>query len=145
VDRVLAILQDSILSGIQEPQSNEGGRTVEFDAIIIGSGQAGSPLAFALARHGWKVALVERSHLGGTCINTGCTPTKTLVHRAEVAHYARNGARWGVSTREASVELPKIIAQKDALIQRRREGQQRGIDHTYTCIEGRQDLLVRTN
>jgi pyruvate/2-oxoglutarate dehydrogenase complex dihydrolipoamide dehydrogenase (E3) component len=101
---------------------------MEFDAIIIGSGQAGSPLALALARHGWKVALVERSHLGGTCINTGCTPTKTLVHRAEVAHYARNGARWGVSTREVSVDLAKIIAQKDALIQSRREGQQKGID-----------------
>ncbi len=100
---------------------------MEFDAVIIGSGQAGSPLALALARHGWKVALVERSHLGGTCINTGCTPTKTLVHRAEVAHYARNGARWGVSTREVSVDLPKIIAQKDALIQSRREGQQKGI------------------
>jgi pyruvate/2-oxoglutarate dehydrogenase complex dihydrolipoamide dehydrogenase (E3) component len=101
---------------------------MEFDAIIIGSGQAGSPLALGLARHGWKVALIERSHLGGTCINTGCTPTKTLVHRAEVAHYARNGARWGVSTREVSVDLPKIIAQKDALIQSRREGQQKGID-----------------
>jgi pyruvate/2-oxoglutarate dehydrogenase complex dihydrolipoamide dehydrogenase (E3) component len=101
---------------------------MEFDAVIIGSGQAGSPLALRLARHGWKVALVERSHLGGTCINTGCTPTKTLVQRAEVAHYARNGARWGVSTREVSVDLPKIIAQKDRLIESRREGQQKGID-----------------
>ncbi len=101
---------------------------MEFDAIIIGSGQAGSPLALALARHGWKVALIERSHLGGTCINTGCTPTKTLIHRAEVAHYARNGERWGVLTREVTVDLPKIIAQKDALIQSRREGQQKAID-----------------
>ncbi len=101
---------------------------MEFDAIIIGSGQAGSPLAFALGRHGWKVALIERNHLGGTCINTGCTPTKTLVHRAEVAHYARRGARWGVSTREVSVDLPKIIAQKDSLIESHREGQQKRID-----------------
>lgn len=106
----------------------KGGRTMEFDAIIVGSGQAGSPLASALAQHGWKVALIERSHLGGTCINTGCTPTKTLVHRAEVAHYARSGARWGVSTKEVRVDLPKIIAQKDALIQSRREGQQKRID-----------------
>lgn len=101
---------------------------MDFEAIVIGSGQAGTPLAYALARHGWKVALIERSHLGGTCINTGCTPTKTLVHRAEVAHYARSGARWGVSAREVSVDLPKIIAQKDALIQSRREGHQKTID-----------------
>jgi pyruvate/2-oxoglutarate dehydrogenase complex dihydrolipoamide dehydrogenase (E3) component len=102
---------------------------MEFDAIIIGSGQGGSPLALALARHGWKVALVERSHLGGTCINTGCTPTKTLVHRAEVAHYARNGARWGVSTREVSVDLRDHCASINS--------------RTCACIEGRQDSLDR--
>ncbi len=101
---------------------------MEFDAIIIGAGQAGSPLASAVAKHGWKVALIEQSQLGGTCINTGCTPTKTLVHRAEVAHYARNAARWGVLTKNVSVDLPKIVAQKDALIQSRRDGQQKAIN-----------------
>lgn len=101
---------------------------MEFDAIIIGAGQAGSPLASGVAKHGWKVALIEQSQLGGTCINTGCTPTKTLVHRAEVAHYARNAARWGVLTKNVSVDLPKIVAQKDALIQSRRDGQQKAIN-----------------
>jgi pyruvate/2-oxoglutarate dehydrogenase complex dihydrolipoamide dehydrogenase (E3) component len=101
---------------------------MEFDAIIIGAGQAGSPLASGLAKHGWKVALIEQSQLGGTCINTGCTPTKTLVHRAEVAHYARNAAKWGVLTKDVSVDLPKIVAQKDALIQSRRDGQQKAIN-----------------
>jgi pyruvate/2-oxoglutarate dehydrogenase complex dihydrolipoamide dehydrogenase (E3) component len=101
---------------------------MEFDAIIVGSGQAGSPLASALARRGWKVAMIEKSHLGGTCINTGCTPTKTLIHRAEVAHYVRNGARWGVSSKDATVDLPRMVAQKDALIHSRREGQQKAID-----------------
>src|SRR5207253_11154296 len=67
---------------------------MKYDAIIIGSGQAGNPLAYRLADLGWSVALVEQKHLGGTCINTGCTPTKTMVHRAQVAHYARNAARW---------------------------------------------------
>ena len=76
---------------------------MQFDAIIIGTGQAGSPLAAALADKGWKVAIIERGPLGGTCINTGCTPTKTMVHRAQVAHYARNAARWGVRASNVSV------------------------------------------
>ena len=69
-----------------------------YDAIVIGSGQGGSPLAQDLAAKGWKVALVERRRVGGTCINTGCTPTKTMVASAQVAHYARNAGRWGVRT-----------------------------------------------
>ena len=64
-----------------------------YDAIVIGSGQAGNPLSYRLAHHGWKVAMVEKAHLGGTCINTGCTPTKAMVASAQVAHYARDAAR----------------------------------------------------
>ena len=60
---------------------------MRFDAIIIGSGQGGSPLAYALADRGWSVALIEKAHLGGTCINTGCTPKKTKVASAQVAHW----------------------------------------------------------
>jgi pyruvate/2-oxoglutarate dehydrogenase complex dihydrolipoamide dehydrogenase (E3) component len=101
---------------------------MEFDAIIIGSGQAGTPLALDLARHGWTVAFIEKNNLGGTCINTGCTPTKTMIHRAEVAHYARNGSRWGVRAKDVQVDLQEIVAQKDALIQARHEGQQKAID-----------------
>ena len=59
-----------------------------YDAIVIGSGQAGNPLSQKLADQGWSVALIEEDHLGGTCINTGCTPTKTMIASAEVAHYA---------------------------------------------------------
>ena len=69
---------------------------MKYDAIIIGSGQGGNPLSYRLAELGWQVALIERANVGGTCINTGCTPTKTMVHRAQIAHYARNAARWGV-------------------------------------------------
>jgi pyruvate/2-oxoglutarate dehydrogenase complex dihydrolipoamide dehydrogenase (E3) component len=101
---------------------------MKFDAIVIGTGQAGSPLAGALADKGWKVAIVEKSDLGGTCINTGCTPTKTMVHRAQVAHYARNAARWGVIASGVSVDLPKIVAQKNAVVQGSRDGQQKNID-----------------
>jgi pyruvate/2-oxoglutarate dehydrogenase complex dihydrolipoamide dehydrogenase (E3) component len=64
-----------------------------YDAIVIGSGQAGNPLSQKLADLGWAVALVEEAHLGGTCVNTGCTPTKTMVASAQVAHYARNAGR----------------------------------------------------
>jgi len=103
---------------------------MRYDAIIIGSGQAGAPLSYRLADHGWTVALVERGNLGGTCINTGCTPTKTMIHRAQVAHYARNAARWGVVAHDVSADLPKIVAQKDALIQGRRDRHERQIaDH----------------
>jgi pyruvate/2-oxoglutarate dehydrogenase complex dihydrolipoamide dehydrogenase (E3) component len=99
-----------------------------FDAIVIGAGQGGNPLCQALADHGWSVALVEKAHLGGTCINTGCTPTKTMVASAQVAHYARNAARWGVQTGEVRVDLPAVLARKNAVVQSFRGGQQRRVD-----------------
>src|SRR6266487_6733027 len=101
---------------------------MKYDAIVIGSGQAGNPLIYKLADKGWTVALIEKEHLGGTCINTGCTPTKTMVHRAQVAHYARNAARWGVNTSGVNVDLTKIVAQKDEVVLSFRSGQQRRVD-----------------
>jgi len=101
---------------------------MKYDAIIVGSGQAGNPLAFRLADLGWSVALIEERNLGGTCINVGCTPTKTMVHRAQVAHYARNAARWGVNTSGVQVELAKIVAQKDEVVLSFRGGQQSRVD-----------------
>ena len=67
-----------------------------FDAVVIGSGQAAPALAVRLAEHGWKTALVERGELGGTCVNNGCTPTKTLVASARAAWVARHAADFGV-------------------------------------------------
>src|SRR5438874_12224766 len=96
-----------------------------FDAIVIGSGQAGVPLSIALAGQGWKVALIEKGPIGGTCVNTGCTPTKTMVHRAQVAHYARNAARWGVKVSEVAVDLAKIVAQRVEVVLSFGGGQQR--------------------
>ena len=101
---------------------------MKYDAIIIGSGQAGNPLAYRLADLGRSVALVEKKHLGGTCINTGCTPTKTMVHRAQVVHYARNATLWGVNASSVSVDLPKIVAQKDEVVLSFRGGQQKQVD-----------------
>jgi len=101
---------------------------MKYDAIIIGSGQGGNPLAYRLADLGWSVALIEKKNLGGTCINVGCTPTKTMVHRAQVAHYARDAARWGISATNVSVDLAKIVAQKDEVVLSFRGGQQKQVD-----------------
>ncbi|MGH7379335.1 MAG: mercuric reductase [Candidatus Methylomirabilales bacterium] len=96
----------------------------KYDAIVIGSGQGGNPLCQDLAERGWRVAMVEKEHLGGTCINTGCTPTKTMVASAQVAYYARNAARWGVRTGPVSVDLPRIVARKDDIVHRFRSGKE---------------------
>jgi pyruvate/2-oxoglutarate dehydrogenase complex dihydrolipoamide dehydrogenase (E3) component len=101
---------------------------MKYDAVIVGSGQAGNPLAYRLADLGWSVALIEKKYLGGTCINVGCTPTKTMVHRAQVAYYARSAARWGVNASNVSVDLPKIVAQKDEVVLSFRGNQQKQVD-----------------
>lgn len=100
---------------------------MKFDAIIIGSGQAGNPLSYRLAELGWKVALIEKGDVGGTCINTGCTPTKTMIHRAQIAYYARNAARWGVRAENVSADLPAIVVQKDKVVGNFRGGVQKKI------------------
>src|SRR5690242_15367061 len=108
---------------------------MKYDAVIIGSGQGGNPLSYALAEHGWTVALVEKAHLGGTCINTGCTPTKTMIASAQVAYYARNGARWGVRTGPVEVDLSFVVDRKNAVVQRSRDGQERNVArHPTLCL-----------
>jgi pyruvate/2-oxoglutarate dehydrogenase complex dihydrolipoamide dehydrogenase (E3) component len=100
---------------------------MKYDAIVIGSGQAGVPLALRFADIGWQVALIEKSFLGGTCINNGCTPTKTMVHRAQVAHYARNAARWGVRASGVSADLAAIVSQKNKVVHNSREGREKQV------------------
>src|SRR6266851_6093888 len=94
----------------------------KYDAIVIGSGQAGNPLSQKLADHGWSVALVEKAELGGTCVNTGCTPTKAMVASAQVAHYARYAEQWGVRAGQVSVDLSKVLARKDQIVKQWRSG-----------------------
>src|SRR5882672_1690252 len=89
-----------------------------FDAIIIGSGQAGKPLASELASAGWKTALIEREHVGGTCINVGCTPTKTMVASARVAYLARRAGDYGVNVPGVTVEMSAVRARKRAIVER---------------------------
>jgi pyruvate/2-oxoglutarate dehydrogenase complex dihydrolipoamide dehydrogenase (E3) component len=94
-----------------------------FDAIIIGAGQAGPSLAGRLTAAGMTVAIIERHLFGGTCVNTGCTPTKTLVASAEVAHQARRAAEFGVRLQgEVSVDMASVKKRKDAVVAASREG-----------------------
>src|SRR5689334_14500610 len=98
--------------GGQENQMNR------YDAIIIGTGQAGPSLAERLAGSGMQVAVIERGRFGGTCVNNGCTPTKTLIASAYAAHMARRAADYGVETGAVKVDMPQVKARKDALVER---------------------------
>ena len=101
-----------------------------FDAIVVGSGQAGTPLARTLAEAGMQIALVEREHVGGTCVNEGCTPTKTMVASARVAYLARRGADYGVKTGEVSIDLAKVRERKRNIVDSFRNGAQRRLEKT---------------
>ncbi len=104
--------------------------TQTYDAIVIGSGQGGNPLAMALAGAGKRTALIERSHVGGTCINEGCTPTKTMVASGRVAYLARRGADYGVHTGTVSVDLKKVRQRKRDIVDSFRNAGQKGIENT---------------
>lgn len=102
----------------------------QYDAIVVGSGQGGNPLAAALAAAGMQTALVEREHVGGTCINEGCTPTKTMVASARVAHLARRGADYGVRTGAIGIEMAKVRERKRAIVDLFRNGSQNRLEKT---------------
>ena len=87
-----------------------------YDAIIIGAGQSGPFLAVRLAEAGQTVALIEREHIGGTCVNNGCIPTKTMVASARAAHVARTAAKYGVSTGPVSVDYGAVKRRKDEIV-----------------------------
>ena len=104
--------------------------TQQYDAIIIGSGQGGNPLAIALAGAGMRTALIERKHVGGTCINEGCTPTKTMVASGRVAYLARRAADYGVRTGSISVDMVKVRQRKRDIVDSFRNGSQTRIEKT---------------
>jgi pyruvate/2-oxoglutarate dehydrogenase complex dihydrolipoamide dehydrogenase (E3) component len=97
---------------------------------VIGAGQAGGPLAAALANAGRKTALIEREHAGGTCINEGCTPTKTMIASARVAYLARRGADFGVKTGEITIAQAKIRDRKRAIVDSFRSGSEKRVTQT---------------
>jgi pyruvate/2-oxoglutarate dehydrogenase complex dihydrolipoamide dehydrogenase (E3) component len=125
----------------------------KYDAIVIGTGQGGKPLAIALANAGWKTAIIEREEVGGTCINVGCTPTKTLVASARVAYLARRAEDYGVYTNGVRINLFEILLRKQAVVDSFRNGSQRSIEQTknldlifgHASFSGHQSILVKMN
>jgi pyruvate/2-oxoglutarate dehydrogenase complex dihydrolipoamide dehydrogenase (E3) component len=109
----------------------------QYDVIVIGSGQSGGPVATDFAKAGHTVAMVEREHVGGTCVNVGCTPTKTMVASARVAYLARRGADYGVQTGDISVDLEKVRQRKRDIVASFRGGGERRLDEAHvTLIRG---------
>jgi pyruvate/2-oxoglutarate dehydrogenase complex dihydrolipoamide dehydrogenase (E3) component len=124
-----------------------------YDAVVIGAGQGGVPLSQALARSGRSTVLIEREHVGGTCINEGCTPTKTMVASAKTAYVDRRSAEYGVHNGPVSVGMPEVRDRKRAIVESFRESGQRRIEATdgldlifgEASFTGPRTLAVRTN
>src|SRR5215470_16499190 len=111
----------------------------KYDAIVIGTGQAGPSLAARLAGRGLKVAIIERKRFGGTCVNNGCIPTKTLVASARAAHVARRAGNYGVTIPGSiAVDMKKVKMRKDAVVRQSSEGLQKWLTSTQnlTVIKG---------
>ena len=108
-----------------------------FDAIVVGAGQAGPALAARCAKEGLRTAMIERGAFGGTCVNVGCVPTKTLVASARAIHLARRGAEFGFSVGDLRVDMPRVKARKDAIVKASREGVEgwmRGLKNTEVIV-----------
>ncbi len=101
-----------------------------YDAIILGSGQAGNPLTTALANKGKRTAMIERSAVGGTCVNYGCTPTKTMVASAEIAYLARRASEYGVNVGQVSVDMLTVRERKRGMVEAWRKRREQGLRQT---------------
>src|SRR5207237_3976434 len=101
-----------------------------YDVLIIGGGQAGSPLVHALAKKGKRVALAEERHLGGSCVNFGCTPTKAVIASARVAHLARRADEFGLKIPKVSVDFPAVLRRAERILLESRAGLRSGLEKT---------------
>jgi pyruvate/2-oxoglutarate dehydrogenase complex dihydrolipoamide dehydrogenase (E3) component len=111
--------------------------TEAFDAIIVGAGQAGPAIAARCSREGLRTAVIERHHFGGTCVNVGCVPTKTLVASARAIRLAQRGAEFGFEVGRLRVDMARVRARKDAIVAQSRagvEGWMRGLKHTEVIV-----------
>jgi len=100
----------------------------KYDAIVIGTGQGGGPLAGKMAGAGWKTAVIEREHVGGSCVNVGCTPTKTMVASARVAYLAKRGADYGVNTGTVTIDQKIVRQRKRAIVESFSSGSRSGLE-----------------
>lgn len=125
----------------------------KFDALIIGAGQAAAPLASALGRAGWKTAVIERKHVGGSCINFGCTPTKAMAASARVAYLARRADEYGVRTGAVAVDLASVLERRNAIVTRFRDGVRKALESAdkvelifgHAAFEGPHAIAVQLN
>ncbi|MFD2787149.1 mercuric reductase [Hymenobacter rubripertinctus] len=111
-----------------------------YDALIIGSGQAGNPLAYALAEAGRRVALIESTYLGGSCVNYGCAPTKIMLASAQRAHLVRTAGELGIETPPPTVDFAAVVARKDRITRKARAGIERNLTEEHaniTLVRGR--------
>lgn len=104
------------------PSETQSAPSPARSALIVGAGQAGGPLASELARAGWQVTLIEREHVGGTCVNEGCTPTKAMIASARAAHVARASGALGVGARDVQVDVGRIVDRAQGIVRDFREG-----------------------
>ena len=105
-----------------------------FDAVIVGTGQAGPPLASRLSAAGWKVAIVERKRFGGTCVNTGCIPTKTLIASARTAQVVRRASEYGIRLNEPlQIDMKKVKERKDSIVRKSNQGVEKMLKGLPNC------------
>jgi pyruvate/2-oxoglutarate dehydrogenase complex dihydrolipoamide dehydrogenase (E3) component len=102
----------------------------QYQAVVIGSGQGGKPLSVALAAAGWRTAILEREHVGGTCVNEGCTPTKTMVASARVAYLTRRAADYGVETGNIRMDMARVRKRKRDIVDSFRNRGQAALEKT---------------
>jgi pyruvate/2-oxoglutarate dehydrogenase complex dihydrolipoamide dehydrogenase (E3) component len=122
----------------------------QYDAIIIGTGQAGPPLARLLADKGWKVAIAEGGTFGGTCVNTGCTPSKAMIGSANAIQMARRGGDFGFAAGEVRADFGQIVARRDEIVTKSREGLVKSLEkrsnitlyHQYASFEAAKRVRV---
>lgn len=108
----------------------------QFDAIVVGSGQGGNPLAKAMANKGWRVAVVERRFAGGTCVNDGCTPSKTIDASARVAYLVKRGLDFGVNTGPVSVNMHEVWRRKQEIVLESRQKNREGLEKVCSLLFG---------
>lgn len=136
-----------------ESSSLSTDKPTHYDAIIIGSGQAGNPLAVALSDKGMRTAMIECAAIGGTCVNYGCTPTKTMVASAELAYQGRRAAEYGIRLGEVSVDMAAVRERKRGVVRRWREGSEKRLEtaqrvevmHGEASFSGPKQVRVRLN
>jgi pyruvate/2-oxoglutarate dehydrogenase complex dihydrolipoamide dehydrogenase (E3) component len=118
-----------------------------FDAIVVGAGQAGPAIAARCSKEGLRTAVIERGHFGGTCVNVGCVPTKTLVASARAMHLARRGGEFGFDAGEVRVDMARVMARKDGIVGKSREGVEswmRGLKETEVIVGGARFVAAAT-